>query len=499
MMNLNKSWKRSISACCLAPLMVSVVVGCGTSAQQGGTTAAGQPYTITIMSDSFSPDHTDPKSNPVIQALDKYTNTDIQIQWVPNSSYADKINITLASGSLPMVMLITDKTSSFVNAAKSGAFWDLTPYLKDYPNLSKANPIVLNNSSIDGKVYGIYRSRPLGRNAIVYRKDWLQNVGLSEPKTINDFYNMLVAFKTKDPNKDGKGGTYGMVVSKYAGPFDIMQTWFGVPNKWGQDKDGKLIPAQFTPQYLDALKFFRKLYQEKLINQDFAVFDSTKWNDPVVNKQAGVMIDVADRANVLLKTDPNMKLGIIGAIAGPNGLKSPATSGYAGFYAIPKESVKTESDVKKVLAFLDKLNDKQAQDLLWNGVEGINYTVQNGAAVATKQSDPDTNSLTQLEMSIPSELYTKAAQTDTSKLVDQVEQANEKIVVPNPAEPLLSNTYAQKGTQLDNILNDARIKYIVGQIDDAGLQASLDLWRKSGGDDYIKEINDAYTKVQQKK
>jgi putative aldouronate transport system substrate-binding protein len=52
--------------------------------------------------------------------------------------------------------------------------------------------------------------------------------------------------------------------------------------------------------------------------------------------------------------------------------------------------------------------------------------------------------------------------------------------------------YAQVGQQLDNIIGDARIQYIVGQIDDAGFDAAIELWKKTGGDDYIREINELY-------
>lgn len=69
---------------------------------------------------------------------------------------------------------------------------------------------------------------------------------------------------------------------------------------------------------------------------------------------------------------------------------------------------------------------------------------------------------------------------------------NEDIVVANPAEAFLSEVYAKKGTQLDNIILDARIKYIVGQIDESGLDEAVELWRKTGGDDYIEEINQLY-------
>ncbi|MBW7459897.1 hypothetical protein K0U00_38140, partial [Paenibacillus sepulcri] len=75
---------------------------------------------------------------------------------------------------------------------------------------------------------------------------------------------------------------------------------------------------------------------------------------------------------------------------------------------------------------------------------------------------------------------------------------NLDIVVPNPGEPLYSATYTEKGAQLDTIAADARIKFIVGKIDEAGFQADMDLWKKSGGDEYVKEMNEAYAASQQK-
>ncbi|MNL65456.1 Lipoprotein LipO precursor [compost metagenome] len=71
-------------------------------------------------------------------------------------------------------------------------------------------------------------------------------------------------------------------------------------------------------------------------------------------------------------------------------------------------------------------------------------------------------------------------------------------IVSNPAEPLISSVYNQKGPQLENIINDARIKFIVGQIDEAGLRSAFETWKKSGGDDLVKEMNELYTAAQKK-
>ncbi|MMZ69544.1 Lipoprotein LipO precursor [compost metagenome] len=52
--------------------------------------------------------------------------------------------------------------------------------------------------------------------------------------------------------------------------------------------------------------------------------------------------------------------------------------------------------------------------------------------------------------------------------------------------------YSQKGSQLDNIINDARIKFIVGQLDEAGLKAAFEVWRNTGGDELVNEMNELY-------
>jgi len=85
--------------------------------------------------------------------------------------------------------------------------------------------------------------------------------------------------------------------------------------------------------------------------------------------------------------------------------------------------------------------------------------------------------------------------TEVRELQTKVIAENEKIVVGNPAEPLISEVYSQKGPQLDQIIEDARVQFIVGQIDEQGWKDAIEQWRKLGGDDYIKEINDLYKKA----
>jgi putative aldouronate transport system substrate-binding protein len=195
-------------------------------------------------------------------------------------------------------------------------------------------------------------------------------------------------------------------------------------------------------------------------------------------------------------------MDLIGAVSGPSGLHNQPTTGYAGVFLISKSTVKTEAELRKVLEFFDKTNDKEMQALLGYGIEGTHYKMENGKLVTlltiNDNMGPDINNknMNQLSLQIPyiiPELFKPS--TPLRIKANDVMKENEKIIVANPAEPFTSATFTQKGAQLDQIVEDARVKFIVGKTDEAGFKADMELWKKSGGDDYTKEMNEAYTSV----
>lgn len=494
--------------------MMIIITGCSNSESSGqkkegesGGDDAGDRMHLRVFVPTFSTEPPPTDDSPVLKEIEDYTNKEITMEWVPNSNLEDKFNITLSSGDLPHVMYVPNKSPSFISAVEDGgAFWELGPYLKDYPNLSQTNEIVLNNSSINGKIYGIYRSRDLGRNGVIIRKDWLQNLGLEEPKTIDEFYNMLKAFSEEDPDGNGEDDTYGMVVSKYEGPWDVMQTWFGVPNKWGEDENGELYPFFMDDNYIEALNFFKKLYDEGLVNEDFAVMDPAQWSEPVIGGEAGVQVNVLDEGHriqeKIIEAEPNNTdpITVIKAVEGPTGLHNLPTSGYSGMLSVSKTSVKSEEELKQVLDFLDKMNDEEAQILAENGIEGRHYEIVDGVYQSNINEDAalkaEVDGFNQMLMYLPEPKSLTAESTPLRELETQLKLENEDIVVGNPAEAYISEVYSKKGQQLDNIILDARIKYIVGQIDESGLEEAVELWKQSGGTDYIDEINQLHQEAQ---
>ena len=182
----------SAAALCATAMALT---GCTSSTPKTASTAA-KLSTLTVMAPYLST-QAPAADNPVGAALEKVIGTKLDVTWVPNSSYGDKTNITLASNDIPDVMVIQGKDSGFVSNAEAGAFWDLTDYLKDYPNLKTNEPQVQEASSINGKVYGVFRARDVMRTAVMVRKDWLKKLGLSMPKTTADLLKVAKAFTDK--------------------------------------------------------------------------------------------------------------------------------------------------------------------------------------------------------------------------------------------------------------------------------------------------------------
>lgn len=490
-------------------LSTVVLSACGTSAK--GDTNQEKSNEITMMVPFIE---TDPPAadNPVHQKIEEFTGNKVKITWVPNTSYADKMNVTLASDDIPKVMVIQGKDPGFVKSAENGAFWELSEYLDDYPNLSKANEEILHSASLNGSVYGIYRARDLMRSTVIIRQDWLDNLNLEAPKTVEELYKVATAFTTQDPDKNGKDDTTGIVIPNFAAAFDMLTIWHGAGNGW-IEKGGELVPSFETEEYFEAIKLARKMAEEGSINKDFATLASDKWNDPFVNGSAGIIMDTYSRAasirGVFNQQDPNSTeelVSIVGNLEGPDGnIYAQPTAGYSGFLAIPKTSVKTEEELKEVLTFLDKMNSEEMNQLINIGIEDVNFEFADADKKFTNVLETENSavvsnaikSYSQMGMGVAGYPLPKA-QPATEKdqaFADEraaLELRDTEFAVYSPAAAFITKTYTTKGAQLDQIITDARVKYIAGQIDEKGWEEAIDLWVQSGGTDLITETNELF-------
>lgn len=234
-----------------------------------------------------------PKNNEIEKAIEAYTNTDLQIQWIPFSAYDEKVKVMIASGELPKLIKLS-YTPTIIATLKAGQFWEIGPYLKDYKHLSAQNKQYYDNIAVGGKIYGVPLFRILGRAAIHYRKDWFDSLSLNLPKTLDDWYDVVRALTMSDPDKNGKNDTYGIILEKrYNQDVSSTLTRFSVsqggPNKW-KEENGRFTPEFMMEPFYETMELFRRLYQEKLMNQDFAIVDGSETTKLYELGRAGIQV-----------------------------------------------------------------------------------------------------------------------------------------------------------------------------------------------------------------
>ncbi|WP_159887806.1 extracellular solute-binding protein [Paenibacillus puerhi] len=489
----------------LATTVLSACSSGGEKPDTGGSSTPAEdtkPFDLTIVINQVG--EIPSKGNPMEQAIAKYTNTNLEYQWIPTSAYDEKINIMMASGELPKLMKV-NYVSTIINAMKSDQFWEIGPHLKDYKNLSAQPQAYYDNIKVDGKLYGVPIFRDLGRAVVHYRKDWFDAAGLQVPKTLDDWYNVLKVIAESDPDKNGKNDTYGFLLDKFynqgtASTLTRLSVAQGGPNKWKVDDQGNFTPEFLTDEFFNTMKLFKRLYDERLINQDFAVVDATANDKAYESGRVALRISGGNAQSMLtnlVKVVPTAQMDVA-PLEGAAGIRVPAESGNAGILAIPKSTVKTEAEMKKVLTFLDKLLDKEMVNLLNKGIEGKHYKVE-GEFTIPLDKDADAKEVkpyrdTMIQRGENYNMDKRMKESDLFLKNKKVVSDNDNYIVNNPALTLDSVMYTERGKELELMVTDAQTKFIMGKIDEAGWKAELDKWKKAGGDKLMEEYKAAYLK-----
>lgn len=526
-----KALRKVFSVTMIMTLAASMLAGCGSSASDGTTASGGssdqtasgssessEKEAITVSTIDFNSgmNLTGDYADQIMQEVKDYTGVDADITFIQSDVLDEKNNLALTDpGTMPMIMTWNGAVSgNVVSAAKDGAFVDLSKYITadKYPNLAQANSTVNQSLTVNGQLIGVYRARVIARYGVSYRADWAEKLGIEQPKTVDDIYNMLYAFTYDDPDGNGKDDTIGMEMTSYTGPFDIMQTWFGCGNGWA-DVDGNLVPVFQQDEYMDALNWFKKLYDDGLMPSDWAERTTDTWSNGCKNGENGVYIDVLDGGrrvwdyftdnNVPSVADSSKTASM--TLMGPVNNATLATSGYNGYFTLSSTTCDTDEKIDACLTLLDKMCDDQMLTLADYGLEGVNYEVDGNGNLVDLDTDDTTLSanyagLNQVVAYIPNLASTTLVpeQTESRIACDEVEAAAEEFAVTNPALPYLINseTYSEIGTTLDEIISSARTQYICGEIDEQGLKDAWQSYLDQGGQKVIDEVNEQYHAAQ---
>lgn len=378
--------KKWISLILAASLLTVGTAGCAGGKTEDPADAADESkplkfsVSLTTSGNAYAESSKDINNDKWVKEFEKRTNVDVDISLIPLKDFDSKMAVMFAGGDIPDVVQnvggSTDKSMS--GSVQAGVFMPLDDLLKEYaPNLMKAVPKeAWAEVSYKGKIYGVpsFLSNP-SRRATYIRTDLLEKAGLEPPKTIEEFLDVLRAFK-----KMGVKAPYQLRENfKYA---DVV---FGAYDAFGYqftEMNGEIVPKFFNTENMEkALNVYKTMYDEGLIQKDFATIQAPQYNESIEAGNAGIWTANANSLlsfrSKLKESVPDSKVDIIPSPMGDDGKK-----GY-GLYSSVTVSMYINNKVSKekairIIKLLDWMQTKEARMFYSFGIEGENYTIKDG-------------------------------------------------------------------------------------------------------------------------
>ncbi len=216
-----------------------------------------------------------------------------------SDAYLQKINVTLASGDLPDVVLVNP--SQLKQLVDSDMAEDMTQYYNDYASeqfkkvMNEEGTGNIDSVTFDGKMMAIPEPVPMNETTqyLWIRNDWLKKLNLEAPKSMDDVLKIAQAFTTQDPDGNGKNDTFGLPITKdiYSGAMGTEGFFAGYhayPNMWIEDDSGKLVWGSTLPETKVALQKLAEMYKAGQIDPEFGVKDGGKVAETVIAGKFGL-------------------------------------------------------------------------------------------------------------------------------------------------------------------------------------------------------------------
>ncbi len=321
------------------------------------------------------------------EEYEKLTNVEVNWKTTQIEGLVEKRNLMLASGDYPELFFASAfPKTDLIKYGQQGVFLPLNDYIDEYaPNFKKIledYPSVKEGVTMaDGNIYGFPTFYDPNFEALRgmtpwIKQDWLEKLGLKEPETPEELYEVLKAFKEQDPNGNGKadelgwGGGYGIVefVDYLRGTYGLNKQ--GSMNKNLDFKEGteefRFVPA--TDEYKELLTFLNKLYTEGLINKDVFTTQPQEFSAEASKGNFGLLNEV-DPAE-LLKLD-----GYVGVpvLEGPTGERAYNTVsnglGNLGMFVLTDKAKNPEAMVR----WMDYFYGEEGSKMFFMGFEDVTY------------------------------------------------------------------------------------------------------------------------------
>lgn len=412
-----KSYKKAASAFMAAAMAATMLAGCGSKTADTQTTAqetlpqsASGEFSYPVTSDevltywcelnqNVSANYSNLGETPFAKELMKETGVTIDFQHPPANQGKEQFSLLLADGNLPDLMEYAwmNYPGGPEKAIRDGNIMALNEVFEKYcPNVMKyleENPDVDKMIKTDDGNYYVF---PFvrGDEALCHtigpmlREDWLEELGLEVPTTIDEWHTVLTAFKEKKGAAAPFTWEYTMEALTQENPFAYA---YGASKTYYIGSDKKVHFGAVEDGYKQYLTTFNQWYKEGLIDQDLATLALDQVSAKMTNGQGGASMGWAGSRmgtwiTAAQKTDPNYML-----VAAPyptleKGAK-PEMGQIDNRYPNQGCVAITTSckNVELAARLLDYAYSEEGHMLFNFGIEGESYTMIDGYPTYTDQ------------------------------------------------------------------------------------------------------------------
>ena len=509
------------------------------SSAGGETGDTGELITLTTVRsldsttkfDENNPDRKSLEENIWNRTYEEKYGVKLEYLWTPNSNqYDSKWNAALATGDIPD--FATVNSTIYKQLVDADLVMDMTDIFEEYASDSFKAALALEDNisydymTFDGKLLGLPITQAAAENVtmMMIRKDWLDQVNMEVPKTIDELKAAIKAFQDA---KLGGEETVGIAAHKYlyAGTDSlggIMEGYGAFYNTW-IEKDGQLVYSSTMDEMRDALLELQAMYKDGMLRTDFSSLESTDSAEDIASGKCGVTFGVYWAPLIGIPesyaSDENAEW-IVCDIPTVDG--SPARS-YSSveppaYMFVNKDCEHPEKVVQMMNMFYEILeSDETAYSKYMtdgDGFEVFKYAIANNFP-AWKNLDITRALAEPLEKRDPSTL-TAEQQANYNMIVDYLDNGNtatvgyylvfgeggtydhigimrdEGRIVTSAYKALPTETMTEKWKDLNDNLSAAMQKVIMGD-DISVFDTAVETWKSTGGDQITQEVNEWYS------
>lgn len=440
------------------------------------------------------------------EIMEELTGYEVVYHNLPSENASEKLMLEIASGT-QYDMIYRCKEKDYKNLLNQNALMDCSDLIEKYGDELLKNINELDWGRVtgeNGEIYGVpYPGNQQAADTlygafsggIAYRSDILEALGKEIPKTIDEFYDVLTAYKE----------AYGTapLSLKATANVDAIASAFGFGNAEWYDVDGELVHRIRLDGFKDYIAFMQKLYAEELLDNDMPINASKNCREKFTNGTALCINmnfwDIPTIKEALELNNPEAKAVFSVALAADENTPGVVTigNGSSEICVIPK----TAENPEHAMIWYNIISNADICKQIYIGTEGVHHEVVDGqyypifpAFDELANSDKYTGSVEGSEM----KKQWMARARKTEEMAEAFDQMNEdadsytridSYTAYAAGLPALTEYSSALSTAISDII-------IAGIVEGGDPQAVVDeciaTWEREGGLECEKEINEWY-------